>query len=61
MCSTEQTECQAFSPVVRIGSPPRPLTRKRVFSGGGGGGQHPLAGEGAGEPNSDKGIDTLVL
>ncbi len=51
--STEQTECQAFSPVVLIGSA-HLLTRMRVLlcplvPGG----THSLAGEGVGGPNSD--------
>jgi hypothetical protein len=60
-CSTEYTECQAFCPVVRMGS--HPLTRKLVLSplwidlrG-----KHSLAGEGVGGPNSDERTDTLVL
>jgi hypothetical protein len=56
--TTEYTECQAFSPVVRIGFP-RPLTGKRVLPPPplvpwGGGGTHSLGGEGAGGANSDK-------
>jgi hypothetical protein len=46
--TTEYTECQAFSPVVRIGSPSRRLTRTRVLPpppfGSKGGGTHSLAG-----------------
>jgi hypothetical protein len=56
--TTECTECQAYSSVVRIGSP-RPLTRRRVYPHwfrGGGGGTHSLAGEGAGTKTG-----TLVL
>ncbi len=43
---TEWTECQAFSPVVRIGTP-HPVKL--------------LAGEGVGSPNTDEGTDTVVL
>jgi hypothetical protein len=55
------TECQAFSPVVRIGSS-RPLSRKRVlprlwFQEGWGS----RLQEGAGGANLDKGTVTLVL
>jgi hypothetical protein len=57
---TEYTECQAFYPVVRIGSA-HPLTRSRVRS--------PLVqgvgslawGEGVGGLNSDEGTYTVVL
>jgi hypothetical protein len=64
VCTTDYTECHAFSPVVRIGSP-QPLTRKRLlllppFDSKGE--AHSLAGEGLGEgPNSDEGTDALVL
>jgi hypothetical protein len=51
---TEYTECQAFFPVVRIGSP-HPLTPK-------GGGRHTrLRERRVGRPNSDEETDTLVL
>jgi len=61
---TEETECKAFSPVVRIGSA-HSLTRSRVL--------HPpppiwfwrgaysLAGEEVRGPKSDEGTDTFVL
>ncbi len=58
----EYTECQAFCPVVRIGSP-RPLTRKRVlrpplwFRGG----HTRQAGEWAGGANSDDWIESLAF
>jgi hypothetical protein len=60
--STEYTVCQAFCPVVQIGSP-HPLTFKRVLLPPLGPNRetHSLAGEGVGEPNSYKGKDTLVL
>jgi hypothetical protein len=56
-------KCQAFSSVVRIGSP-RPITHRQVlhppsFSSKRGGG-HSLAGEGAGGANSDEGTDIMV-
>jgi hypothetical protein len=56
------SECQAFSPVVRIGSP-YPFSPQRGlpspwFQGGG---AHSLGGEGAGVADSDEGTDTLVL
>jgi hypothetical protein len=61
--TTEFTECQAFSTVVRIGSA-RPPPRQRMlapppiwFQGG----THSLAGEEVGGANSDEGMDTLVL
>ncbi len=44
---TEYTECQAFFPIVGVGSK---------------GGRHiPLRGSGCGGPNSDEGTDALVL
>ncbi len=62
----EYTECQAFSPVVRTGSPAP--TSKRVLpsppfgSGGGGGTLACGRGDGGGGgANSDEGTDTLVL
>jgi hypothetical protein len=60
--STEYTECQAFFPVVRIGSPD-PLTCKGVLllpPLGPRGEKHSLAEEKVG-PNSDEGKDTLEL
>jgi hypothetical protein len=43
-------ECQAFTLVVRIETPPPPHTQASVYpqfdSGGGGGGAHSIAGEG---------------
>ncbi len=63
--TTEYTECQAFSPVVRtpsgIGSP-RPLARKRVLQGGGG--SHSPAGDGLGESQFrrlEKKLSTLPI
>ncbi len=51
---TEYTECQAFCPVVRIGSPtPSPQVSVAAPPGPG--------GEGLGGPNSYEGTDTLVL
>ncbi len=49
--TTEYTECQAFYPVVRLGSP-HPLTRKRVLlnSFGPRGETASLVGEGVGGP-----------
>jgi hypothetical protein len=61
---TEYTECQAFSPVVRIGSHPRLLNRKRVLPppwfGGGGHTRLRESGRRVGA-NSGEGTDTLVL
>ncbi len=49
-------ECQAFSPVVRIGSPfPHPQASVALHPFGSGGGTHSLTGEGAGGPNSKEG------
>ncbi len=68
--NTEQTDYQAFSPVVRFGTP-HPLTRRRVCTrtppppspfGSGGGGEGTLAcGRGGRGPNSKEGTDTVVL
>ena len=62
--SIERTECQAFSPVVRIGSP-APSTASECcspFGSGGGGGHTRLRERGwGGVANSDEGTDTLVL
>jgi hypothetical protein len=69
--ATDNTECQAFCPVVRIGSPD-PLTGQRVLlpptptpCGSKGGWRHTLAwggGSGWGSgPNSDDWTETLVL
>jgi hypothetical protein len=61
---TEYTECQAFSPVVRISSAPPPNPQASAapplwFQRAGG---DTLAeGERAGEANADEGTDTLVL
>jgi hypothetical protein len=54
--SQSRQECQAFSPVDRIGSS-RPLTRKLVLHPplGFQEGTHSLMGEGAGGANSDEG------
>jgi hypothetical protein len=53
---TEYTECQAFFLVVHFGPPPPhpqgSVAPPTLVS---------LAGEGLGGPNSDEGIDTLVL
>jgi hypothetical protein len=58
--TTEYTECQAFSPVVR-NRPPPPASEccppHHLVPGG----THSLAGEGAGGANSDEGTGTLVL
>jgi hypothetical protein len=59
--STKYTECQSFSPVVRIGSPaPSPASECCPPTFGSKGGAHSLGGEGAGGANSDEGSDTLV-
>ncbi len=63
--TTEYTECQAFSPGVRIGSP-APLPDSECFPphfGSKGGGTHSLCGREAGEQNSDEctWTGTLVL
>jgi hypothetical protein len=57
----EVSECQAFSPVVRIGSP-RPLAHRRLLPSPlwSRGGTHSIAGEGAGGSQFDEGTDTLV-
>jgi hypothetical protein len=67
----EYTECQAFSPVIRIFlALPHPLTRKLVLppppphpygTKGPRGGDTLAEGEGAGGANADEGTDTLVL
>ncbi len=61
---TEQTECQAFSHVVRIGTPPPPYPQASVFHllrfAGGGVHAH-LRERGWGCPNSNEGTDTVVL
>ncbi len=61
---TEYTEYQAFSPVVRIGTPPPPHTQATVYTplwwgGGGGGGETEACGRGG--PNTNEGTDTVVL
>jgi hypothetical protein len=57
----EHTECQAFSLVVRIGSP-HPLTRKRVLLPlfGSKGGDTLACWGGGGGPNSHEGTDTVL-
>ncbi len=57
--SREYSECQAFCPVVPIGSPqPQPSVAPPLGSTGE---THSLAKEGVVGPNSDEGTDTLVL
>ncbi len=57
--ATEQTECQAISPVVRIAPPhPQASVAPPPF---GSGVTHSLAGEGVGGPNSAEGPDIVVL
>jgi hypothetical protein len=52
----ENTECQAFFPIVRVGSPP-PQPQRSVAPPpfGSEGETHSLAGKGAGGPKSDEG------
>ncbi len=57
---TEYTECHAFSPVVRIGSP-HPLTLKRVLPPLVPRGDTLARGRDAGGANSYEGTDTLEL
>jgi hypothetical protein len=57
------TDCQAFYPVVRIGSP-HSLTRKRVLllpHGSMGGNTLACGGGGVRGPNSDDGTDILAV
>ncbi len=63
-CKHRVTECQAFSPVVRIGFPHPPaqvLPPPHLWFQWGGGRIHSLGGEGAGGASSEEGIDTLVF
>jgi hypothetical protein len=55
------TECQAFSPVVRIGSPPSLASERYPPPPLIPWGKHSLGEEGLGGANSDEGTDTLVL
>ncbi len=60
MCSTEYTECQAFSSV-RIGSPRLPHPQASVaLPMVPGRGTQSLAGEEVGGANSDEGTDLMV-
>ncbi len=64
--STEYTECQAFCPVVRIGSHvPHPLTHHKgvllPLPVGFKGADTLACGRGSGGPNSNEGKDTLLL
>jgi hypothetical protein len=64
--SIQYIEYQSVCPFVLIG-PPHPLHRKRKWlhpsleDRSGGGGTQLLPGEGVGGPNSDEGIESLVL
>jgi hypothetical protein len=58
---TEYTECQAFCPGVRIGSPYPPHPQESVDPPPFGQGGDTLACGGGGGFNSDEGTDTLVL
>ncbi len=62
--ATKRTEYEAFSLVVRIGTPPTPLPAGECPPPlwlVGAGGAHSLAGDGGGGPKSDEGTDTVVL
>ncbi len=58
--TTEYTECQAFFPVVRIGSPHPPGSVAPPPFGSNGGGTFACEGENGG-PNYEAGTGTLVL
>ncbi len=68
MASTlfEYTECQAFSPCSRpnwlhlLPHQQASVSPLSIWFRGGGG-IHSLAGEGAGEANTDEGTDTLIV